>query len=76
MDRKERKHERETERERDGVREKKSTPREQEDNRWEGVRRESRRGEDASASLQMLCYKQPVKPKTTLALASVLKPGA
>ena len=29
-----------------------------------------------SASLQMLCYKQPVKPKTTLALASVLKPGA
>ena len=47
MDRKERKHERETERERDGVREKKSTPRVQEDNRWEGVRRESRRGEDA-----------------------------
>ena len=29
-----------------------------------------------SASLQMLCYKQPVKPKTTLALAPALKPGA
>lgn len=44
LDRKESKHEREMERERDGVREKKSTPREQEDNRWEEVRRESRQG--------------------------------
>lgn len=42
LDRKESKHEREMERERDGVREKKSTPTEQEDNRWEEVRRESR----------------------------------
>lgn len=29
-----------------------------------------------SASLQMLCYKQLIKPKTTLALTPALKPSA
>jgi len=48
LERKESRHEREMERERDGIREKKSTPWKQEDNKWEEVRREmgEDRGED------------------------------